>query len=299
MNIQKNKLNIGRARRRVQIRSALLLTLGVCFAISALRCVHMTDLPQAWGWKWSMLEMLATLACFGGGAYLGLCVLDGDHKRIVPVRNLSRAQILWLSLLGVLAVSPVSLVSDLMQALTDAVHPAAAGMPRGSGAFVQTLLKSALLAPICEEFFFRGYLLHALAPQGRLRAAAAVSLCFALVHPLDGFVPLALLGMLLCWMTLHTQSLLAPVLVHGMYNLTLILADHIGLQGLFAGWSLLNCTVRLLGCAAFAAALKRAYTARRVAGAFALWEDGRLARREIALIAAAVLLVLVAMIAGG
>lgn len=299
MTIQKNKLNIGKARRRVQIRSALLLTLGVCFVISALRSMHMTNIPASLGWIWSLMEMLLTLACFGGGAYLGLCVLDGDHRKIVPMRKLSRAQLLWLSLLGVLAVCPVSLISDLTQALTHAVYPAAQSTLRSSEQFVQTVLKSALLAPVCEELFFRGYLLHALAPQGKLRAAVVVSLCFALVHPLDGFVPLMCLGMLLGWMALHTQSVLAPVLVHGAYNLALILADHLGLQSLFAGWSLLNCAVRLAGCAAFIAVLRRAYVARAAGGEFVLWEGGKPTRREWALLGAMALLLLAAMIVGG
>jgi len=298
MSIQRNKLNIGKARRRVQMRSALLLTLGASAAVLAMRFSHLSGLPASLGGFWTLLEMLSTLVCFGGGAYLGLCVLDGDHRRIVPVRALSRAQMLWLSLLGVLAAAPVSLGSDLMTALTDGVYIAQFAAPR-SGGFLQAFAKSVLLAPICEELFFRGYLLQALAPHGRLRAAAVVSLCFALVHTLDGFVPLALFGALLCWMALHTQSLLAPVLVHMSYNLTIILIGHMGLSGLFSGWSLLSCALRLVLCAAFMAVLRRVCTARRVGEAFVLWTSGKLTRREMALLISAALLLIITMIAGG
>lgn len=266
------------------MRSALLLTLGVCFAMCMLRCLIMLS-P---GWQWT--DMLSTFVCFGGGAYLGLCVLDGDHRRIVPMRALSRAQILWLALLGVLAVSPMTLAQDLVGKLAGMPAEAAVHAPQRPVAFLQIVVKSVLLAPICEELFFRGYLLHALAPHGKLRAAVVVSLCFALVHTLDGFVPLALFGALLCWMTLHTQSLLASVLVHMSYNLTIIVISHLGLSGLFSGWSLISCALRLVLCAAFVAVLRRAYTARRDGGAFVLWTGGKLTRREMALLIAAALL---------
>ena len=286
MSIQRNKLNIGKARRRVQMRSALLLTLGVSFAICVLR--SLTVLSP--GWQWT--DMPATVACFGGGAYLGLCVLDGDHRRIVPLRALSRAQILWLALLGVLCVAPMTLAQDLLGRLAGMTAETAIHAPQRPVAFLQTVVKSALLAPVCEELFFRGYLLQALAPHGRLRAAIVTSLCFALVHPLQGFVPLVLFGQLLCLMTNQTGSLLAPVLLHMGYNLTLIVLDALGLSGLLMGWSFVSCVLRLALCAAFAAALKRAYTARTQIGSFVLWEGGKLTRRErIKLIAAALLMI--------
>ena len=285
MSIQRKKLNIGKARRRVQMRSALVLTLGVCFAVCLLR-----SLRQAGEATWmGLIETLTTLVCFGGGAYLGLCVMDGDHRKMVPMRNLSRAQILWLSILGVLAIAPVSLISDLMTALTQGVYIAQGTAQRSTG-FVQAFVKSVLLVPICEELFFRGYLLHALAPQGKLRACIVTALCFALVHTLEGFVPLAFLGMLLCWMALRMQSLLAPVLVHMSYNLALLVLDCMGMSGLLMGWSFVSCAVRLALCAAFVSVLRRAYTARTQTGSFVVWEGGKLTRREMALLISAVLL---------
>jgi len=284
MSIQRNKLNIVKARRRVRMRSALLLTLGAGAVVLALRFAHLGGRLGMWA------DMLSTLVCFGGGAYLGLCVLDGDHRKIVPLRALSRAQILWLSLLGVLAVAPMTLAHDLTGKLVSISHETALSAPQRPVAFLQTVVKSALIAPICEELFFRGYLLHALERFGRMRAAVVTALCFALVHPLEGFAPLALLGLLLCWMTKRTHSLLAPVLVHMSYNMTIILISHLGLSALFSGWSFVSCALRLVLCAAFAAVLRRAYTARAEMASFTLWEGGALTRREMALLIGTVLL---------
>ena len=62
MKIQKHKLNIGKARRRVQMRSALVLTLGACLGICMLRSLHLAAALPGW------LDALAALVCFGGGA---------------------------------------------------------------------------------------------------------------------------------------------------------------------------------------------------------------------------------------
>ena len=298
MDKQRRKLNLSKARRRVQMRSALLLTLGACALVSALRAM-LSYVPVPYGVSF-LLESMAVLLIFGGGAYLGLCVLDGDHSRIVPLRTLSRAQLLWLALLGVLAVCPVLLVRELMLALTGG---AAAGgaQAAASSRFAAMIVKSVLLAPVCEEVFFRGYLLQALSRSGSLRASVIVSLCFALVHTLApaqlaGYV---LLSLLLCWMTLHTQSILAPVIVHAAYNFALIALESFGLAGFMTGWSMFACAARLAGCAAFLAVLRRAYTARRERSAFALWEGGKLTRKEIALVCAAAVLLLATLIMGG
>ena len=280
------------------MRSALLLTLGACALVSAMRML-LAAVPVPYGVGF-LLESMAALLAFGGSAYLGLCVLDGDHSRIVPMRTLSRAQILWFSLLGVLAVFPVLFVSELMLALAgNAAAGDAQVMP--SARFSAMIVKSVLLAPLCEEVFFRGYLLHALERCGRLRAAVMVSLCFALVHTLAPaqMVGCVLLSLLLCWMTLHTQSILAPVIVHAAYNLTLILLESMGLAGLFTGWSMIACALRLALCALFAAVLRRAYTARRERSAFVLWAGGKLTRKETVLVCAAALLLLLTLVTGG
>ena len=98
---------------------------------------------------------------------------------------------------------------------------------------------------------------------------------------------------------MRTGSLLAPILVHAGCNLTLTALGALGLSGLLMGWSLPACIVKVIGCAAFAAVLKRAVTARPAGGTFALWEGERLTKRETALLASAAALLLLSMIVGG
>ena len=296
MEKQRRKLNLVKARRRVRMRSALLLTLGA-FALTALvrGLLSLPALAAVPRGAATLLETACTVLAFGGGAYLGLCVLDGDHRSIVPMRRLSRAQMRWLALLGVLAVCPMALISDLTDALRGM---RAAGASQAAAANAALLVKRVLIVPVCEELFFRGYLLPALSPQGRLRASVIVSLCFALMHG-SALTAHAALGLLLCLLTIQTGSLLAPILVHAGCNLTLTALGALGLSGLLMGWSLPACIVKATGCAAFAAVLKRAFAARPVGGTFALGEGEGLTKRETALLASAAALLLLSMIVGG
>lgn len=308
MSIQRNKLNMGKARRRVQMRSALLLTLGACFVMAVYRALStLNGMAVIWPTHLFglMLEVLVTLLAFGGGAYLGLCVLEGDQRRILPRGVLSRAQILWLSLLGVLLVAPMTLSANLLDKLTHPQWPAAQPMTlfvQPPGVFLLTALKSALLVPVLEELFFRGYLLGALERFGRWRAALVSALCFAFVH-VGGkggweYIGLmyAAMGLLLALVRLRTGSLLAPMLVHACYNLTLIVLSCTAVGWLFENLTLFTCALRLGLCISFVYCLRRAWLARRTNAQMNLME--KLTKKEMALVIAAIVLVLAAGVLG-
>lgn len=82
----------------------------------------------------------------------------------------------------------------------------------------------ALLPAICEELFFRGWVLAAFTGErpSRSRAVAAVLLqaaAFAVFHLLPERMPQTfLLGVILGWMTLTTGSLLPAMLAHLAHN---------------------------------------------------------------------------------
>lgn len=303
MEKQIKKLNLVKARRRVRMRSALLLTLGACFAMALYRVLStLSSMKGIWPTRVPgvLLEAAVSLLVFGGAAALGLCVLDGDQRKILPRAALSPAQTLWLTLTGVLLAAPMTLGVDVLEALFarhgTVVQPMVL-QAQAPGVFLLTLLKSALLAPVLEELFFRGYLLHAMKRFGEPRAAAVSALCFALVH-LGGtpcaWVMYAAMGLLLAALTLRTGSLLAPMLVHAVYNLTLVLLNEMGLGWFFENLSLISCVLRLGMCAMFACCLRRVWTARGTAAQLRPME--KLTKKEWALVAAAAVL---AVAAGG
>jgi membrane protease YdiL (CAAX protease family) len=76
------------------------------------------------------------------------------------------------------------------------------------------------IAPVAEEFIFRGMLYPFLKQSGWPRMAwLGVSFLFALIHwDATAFVPLFLLALILTWLYERTDSLLVPVTAHALFN---------------------------------------------------------------------------------
>jgi membrane protease YdiL (CAAX protease family) len=87
---------------------------------------------------------------------------------------------------------------------------------------VLAVLMIALLAPVAEELFFRGFVFAGLRTRWSLWPAAITSgLIFGLVHAPTGIttvVPLAALGVALCWLYDRTGSLWPCVIAHMINN---------------------------------------------------------------------------------
>jgi membrane protease YdiL (CAAX protease family) len=79
-----------------------------------------------------------------------------------------------------------------------------------------------LLAPTVEETIFRGILYPYLKRRFGGRAAiTATSIAFAAIHMnVAIFIPLVFLGFVLTWLYERTDSLLAPIATHAMFNAT-------------------------------------------------------------------------------
>jgi membrane protease YdiL (CAAX protease family) len=81
-------------------------------------------------------------------------------------------------------------------------------------------LAAVLVAPLCEELLFRGYL-YPVAKKftGPWLAACSSALFFATAHGnLSALLPLFLFGLLLVWIYEKTGSLWAPIAVHFCFN---------------------------------------------------------------------------------
>lgn len=296
------------ARRRVQMRSALLL----CAAAFVLKMsiggtLRLLGLPQT-SFTEPLMRALTGLFCFGLPAYLGLFVLDGDHRELLPSQQLGRGAILPLILTGVLMVCPAILLQELNGQLAEVVGRALSGAETvqaevplkltdvelkalGVASFLPMALETAILAPILEELFFRGYLMGALMRFGR-RSAIFLSAClFALMHGVSPALPsYLLLGLLLGLAVVHTGSLFASMIIHGMYNLTLLMGSYLGLfpdrMNPFFAAALLVGVLLLVRC------LSALWKARRPRQKSMFMESIRLNRRDMRRIAAAVLALL-------
>jgi hypothetical protein len=77
-----------------------------------------------------------------------------------------------------------------------------------------------LVAPVCEELFFRGFLFRVLRLRMPLWGAALIDgVLFGLVHGSLVIVPiLACLGIVLCWVYERTGTLFATIALHSLNN---------------------------------------------------------------------------------
>lgn len=95
----------------------------------------------------------------------------------------------------------------------------------GGGSLVLLVLVTVVLAPVFEELFFRGLFYPAL--RRRLGVWGAIALngvIFGALHMQPLFMlSLVLVGMILAYLYEKTESLVAPMLAHSMYNLAVVL----------------------------------------------------------------------------
>eukprot|EP00667_Euglena_gracilis_P004131 EG_transcript_4145 len=188
------------------------------------------------------LETLAALAVFSWALEPYHPLPDGwfQYGRSGPLGR--RGWLTW-ALLGILlaplALIGGSLVNDAIgQTGSSATVQAVAKLVETSGPSSQVVLLlmsgiTAVLAPLMEEGVFRGFLLTALTKWMPVPAAMVVSsAAFAAAHfSAHDFVPLFLLGNLLALAYVQTKDLLAPTLVHCLWNLLvlMVVAGSLGL----------------------------------------------------------------------
>jgi len=86
-----------------------------------------------------------------------------------------------------------------------------------------------VLAPVAEEFIFRGMLYPFVKQLGWPRLAwFGVSFAFALVHDdAATFVPLFVLALALTWLYEKTDNLLAPITAHSLFNAVNLVLLHL------------------------------------------------------------------------
>ena len=97
------------------------------------------------------------------------------------------------------------------------------GSNEGTSLLMLSAALTCVVAPICEEFLFRGYIFTALRNwRGTLPAAVITGLVFGGVHagsaPALDLVPLAALGFGLCLLYRYTGSLYPCIVAHSLNN---------------------------------------------------------------------------------
>jgi uncharacterized protein len=100
---------------------------------------------------------------------------------------------------------------------------------KDSTALLLFFLTAAVAAPLFEEFLFRGFLLPSLTRYVPVWAAICLSgLLFGVAHlSLSEIIPLTMLGIILGIVYARTKNLLAPMLLHSLWNSTTLISLYI------------------------------------------------------------------------
>ncbi len=100
---------------------------------------------------------------------------------------------------------------------------------KDSTALLLFFITAAIAAPLFEEFLFRGFLLPSLTRYIPVWAAICLSgLLFGVAHlSLSEIIPLTTLGIILGIVYVRTKNLLAPMLLHSLWNSTTLVSLYI------------------------------------------------------------------------
>jgi len=173
--------------------------------------------------------LLATLSFHGAALVLGTAFLRFHDSGWREVRGRTGwKHCLALACVILVAISPLlyglKWISDVVWfdwhgSIDD---QAAVKMVLGAQPWVRCYLAvfTVILAPVAEEFVFRGLLFSTARRLGWPKAGwIGVSLLFALVHfNVPAFLSLFVLALALTWLYHATEGLLAPIIAHSLFN---------------------------------------------------------------------------------
>jgi len=173
---------------------------------------------------------------FEGGAHAYLFGLPGGRAR-GSLRWTLGVGFVAIGLCPVVAQLSVSTITWLAPDFEIPTHPTILALKEDGasfGMFVALWFGAAVIAPIAEEFFFRGFVQTMLGNVfvGRWTPIVLTAAAFGLVHyPQPHAVPaLIVLALLIGYSYERTGSLVAPVLIHALFNLKTLLWEAI------SGW---------------------------------------------------------------
>ena len=189
-----------------------------------------------------LLNMLAYFCYMGVPFGLLLFCLKKRPADLIPVGPIRKKRWLPVAAGVVIAISVFSaLVGEYLDLFLGFLHLRITSPdmnpPTNPALIVLYVLFFCGLAPLCEEFIFRGAILHELRRYGDGFAVVISALLFAMMHGNLAQFPLALLvGLALGFFVLWFRSIWATVILHACVNGFATLSDYITLtKGNVAG----------------------------------------------------------------
>lgn len=166
------------------------------------------------------VEILAVMFPFGL-----MSLLNKKHYKtdIIPSKKLSlKTHCLWIGFGMLCCVGADYLVGIIMGIFNVFGYQLTQGEsldPNSLFACVMCLIGTAVIPPICEEFAMRCCALGLLKNYGKAFGVVAVSIVFGLIHGnVIQFIFAGLVGLILGYVTIKTDSVIPAILIHGFNN---------------------------------------------------------------------------------
>lgn len=168
------------------------------------------------------------------GIFLTICYIKRiDTKKYVFKKfKLSIVEILILILIGAVTLFGLNEICNLFLYLLGKIgYNPDTSLPfalTNFGWFALSVLLLCIIPAICEELLFRGIILTSLREKNDIFALFISALCFCLIHASPQQTILQfVMGVVLGYSYMKTNSLLAPILLHFTNNFIVVLVNYI------------------------------------------------------------------------
>lgn len=166
------------------------------------------------------VELLAVVLPFGIIAFANR---KSYETALIPARHIKFSQLcLWVGfgmLCCVGADYVVAILMTISETLGFELTQAETAQPDSVFACVISVVSTAVVPAVCEEFAMRCCSLGLLKKYGKALGVIGVSLVFGLLHGnLIQFVFATLVGLILGFVTIKTDSIVPAILIHGFNN---------------------------------------------------------------------------------
>ena len=169
--------------------------------------------------------LLSPILIFGELLILGLTIAWVGFRRLpwqdTFLLHKTNWRMIGLSVLVAVTWWPVSTgLGTLMEQLFSRIGPPPEiPPPRNTLDAVGYFIAIVILAPLCEEPVFRGFILGGWLRYGAIAGVVGSGVLFGLQHAqLSGAVPLSLVGVMLGIIALRAGSLWPGIVIHAVYN---------------------------------------------------------------------------------
>ena len=159
-----------------------------------------------------------------------------QHKEKLAALGLSVKNFfknIWYGMVGYIAIIPVLIgIIAVMAFMMSMIKYVPEQQPvvqlflkeKNTALLLYTSLFAAIVGPIMEELFFRGFMYNAVKKYvGVFWSAMVTALFFAFLHAhLVGFLPIFVLGVALAYLYERTGTLVSSITVHMIHNLSMV-----------------------------------------------------------------------------